>query len=307
MFPSTASLWRSRRTRASADRRHRGDPLIRSGPILVTLTALLAVGAPPLGATPARPSVVLIVTDDQDAASLSDHMPNLQNADRRMEGATFTRAYYNDALCAPSRATLLTGRYAQNTQAHHGQPKGCSTIPANEASTLATWLHAAGYRTGFVGKYLNDYPEPAPLTYVPPGWDYWVARLGETEHETSLSSTEFDYDLNDNGSVVYHGSAADDYATDVYREKAVGFIKQAVADRVPVLPRARHARAALAGHARPARCRPVPDPHARPGCRPSTRRTCRDKPAYIRALAPFSPANIDDEVPAAGPLAAGGR
>jgi hypothetical protein len=72
VFPSTASLWRSRRSRASADRRHRGDPLIRSRPILVTLAALLAVGAPPLGATPAKPSIVLIVTDDQDA-SLADY------------------------------------------------------------------------------------------------------------------------------------------------------------------------------------------------------------------------------------------
>jgi arylsulfatase A-like enzyme len=40
-----------------------------------------------------------------------------------------------------------------------------------ETSTLATWLDAAGYRTGLVGKYLNGYE--ASTDYVPPGWDFW--------------------------------------------------------------------------------------------------------------------------------------
>jgi arylsulfatase A-like enzyme len=39
-----------------------------------------------------------------------------------------------------------------------------------ESSTLATWMHDAGYRTALLGKYMNGYPgrHVAP-TYVPPG------------------------------------------------------------------------------------------------------------------------------------------
>ena len=36
-------------------------------------------------------------------------------------------------------------------------------------STIATWLHQAGYRTGLIGKYLNQYNLLTPA--VPPGWD----------------------------------------------------------------------------------------------------------------------------------------
>ena len=60
----------------------------------------------------AGPSIVLILTDDQDA-SLTAHMPNLKALAR--QGATFARAYYNDPLCGPSRATILTGLYDHNT------------------------------------------------------------------------------------------------------------------------------------------------------------------------------------------------
>ena len=60
----------------------------------------------------AQPNIVLLLTDDE-APSLADRMPTVQALAAR--GATFTRAYYNDPLCEPSRATILTGQYAQNT------------------------------------------------------------------------------------------------------------------------------------------------------------------------------------------------
>ena len=159
---------------------------------------------------------------------------------------------------------------------------------------------------GFVGKYINEYPAPAAATYIPPGWDYWVARLGETEHETSLSSTEFDYDLNDNGSVVYHGSAADDYATDVYREKAVGFIKQAVADRVPFFLE-------LATHAPHWPATPAPRDAALFPTLTSPRVPSFNETDVVGQAGLHPGAGTVQsrqhrrEVPAAGPLAAGGR
>ena len=251
---------------------------------IVGLLALLLLACP----AAAKPSIVLVVTDDQDA-SLTDYMPNLKALAR--QGATFTRAYYNDPLCAPSRATILTGLYDHNTgvTANDHRLFYDAGLPAR---TVAVRLHAAGYRTGFVGKYLNEYPAPAPATYVPPGWDYWVAHLGETTHETWRSSTEFDYDLNDNGTVVHHGSASTDYATDVYRDKAVGFVSQAVADGVPFFLE-------LATHAPHFPATPAPRDAAlfptlqAPRVPSFDEADVSDKPAYVRALTLFDPANVD--------------
>ena len=258
--------------------------------------------APAAEAAPARPSIVLVLTDDQDA-SLAAYMPNLKALAR--QGATFTRAYYNDPLCGPSRATILTGLYDHNTgvTANDHRLFYDAGLPGR---TVAVWLHAAGYRTGFVGKYLNEYPAPAPATYVPPGWDYWVARLGETTDETWRSSTEFDYDLNDNGTVVHHGGAPSDYATDVYRAKAVGFVRKAAADGVPFfLELATHAPHFPATPA-PRDAALFPDAQGAPGA--LVRRGRRQRQAGLRPRpAAVRPRQRRREVPAAGPLAAGGR
>src|SRR3954447_20109471 len=262
--------------------------IARSGPILGLLAALLLASGEAAEAAPVKPNIVLVMTDDQDV-SLVTQMPNLQALAR--QGATFTHAYYNDPLCAPSRATILTGLYDHNSgvTGNHHRLFYDAGLPAR---TVAVRLHAAGYRTGFVGQYLNEYPAPAPATYVPPGWDYWVARLGETTTETWRSSTEFDYDLNDNGTVVHHGSAPSDYATDVYRGKAVGFIKKAAADGVPFFVE-------LATHAPHKPYTPAPRDAAlfpaleAPRVPSFDEADVSDKPAYIRAKTRFNPAAID--------------
>lgn len=168
-----------------------------------------------------KPSIVLIVTDDQPASMLG-RMDTLQTdlvADR---GVVFTHASASTPLCSPARASIFTGRYAH---AHGVQTNYFAFERFDDSSTIATWLHDAGYRTGLVGKYLNGYggqgptPEYAgPLPYVPPGWDVWHAYAG---------GTFFNYRLADNTTIRSYGAAEADYATDVLAEKAVDFIRQA--------------------------------------------------------------------------------
>ncbi len=261
---------------------------VRAGDLASAAPADPPVLAPAAEAASGKPSIVLILTDDQDA-SLTSVMPNLKALAR--QGATFTHAYYNDPLCAPSRATILTGLYDHDTgvTANDHRLFYDAGLPGR---TIAVWLHAAGYRTGFVGKYLNEYPAPAPATYVPPGWDYWVAHLGETTDETWRSSTEFDYDLNNNGTVVHRGGAPADYATDVYRARAVGFVREAVADRVPFFLE-------LATHAPHFPATPAPRDAAlfpaleAPRVPSFNEADVSDKPAYVRALPRFDPADVD--------------
>jgi N-acetylglucosamine-6-sulfatase len=228
-----------------------------------------------------RPNIVLVLTDDMDVG-LIEHMPNVKELIAG-QGVTFTRAYVNFPLCAPSRATILTGRYAQNTSVMSNGHR-----PFYQAGqpdrTVAVWLQAAGYRTGYVGKYLNDYPNPAAKSYVPPGWDYWVGRL-------PLDWEFYGYEVNENGQAVRYGYEASDYVTDVYVGKALSFVRQAVSDGMPFflalgmnaphhpsIPAPRHA--ALF----PDRTAPRP---------PSFDETdVSDKPSFIRALSPLSPERI---------------
>ena len=129
----------------------------------------------------ASPNIVFILTDDLDKATLDIRpavMPNLLSLIGEA-GATFSNAFYNVPLCGPSRATMLTGRYAQNTGVYnHVGPNGGFTAFqsfGNEEHTIATWLQASGYHTGLFGKYVNKYPDGAASDYVPPGWSTWVA------------------------------------------------------------------------------------------------------------------------------------
>jgi arylsulfatase A-like enzyme len=168
-----------------------------------------------------KPSIVLILTDDHPAWML-DPLPTVRFDLIGDRGVTFGQATATTPLCAPSRASILTGRYTHN----HGvainyYPYGYWAL--DDSSTVATWLHDAGYRTGFYGKYLNGYIGNAPrsgytgsLPYVPPGWDEWHAF-------TWLDW--YDYRLANNHAEEAYGSAEADYATDVLGAKAVDFIR----------------------------------------------------------------------------------
>jgi N-acetylglucosamine-6-sulfatase len=81
-------------------------------------------------------------------------------------------------------------------------------------------LDAAGYRTGLLGKYLNQYQGTA----VPPGWDRWV---------TTFKHAYFNYDVNDNGTIKHFGTGQTDYLTDVLRWRTQQFIDSSVASGTP--------------------------------------------------------------------------
>ncbi|HMR30610.1 MAG TPA: sulfatase [Geminicoccaceae bacterium] len=179
------------------------------------------------GAVAARPSFVFILVDDMDHAALQWMPWTRQLIGGR--GLDFQRAYVEVALCAPSRASYLTGRYAHNSgvltvdNANGGYRQWRRR--GHERHNLATALHAAGYRTALVGKYQNGFPDNQPETYIPPGWDYWAVAVqrGDAPYR------QFNYKLNVNGSLVRYGSSAAAYGTDVYAGKAKEFIRQSAA------------------------------------------------------------------------------
>lgn len=156
------------------------------------------------------PNIVLIVTDDQTAESVAK-MPYVSG---RTDWINFTNAFFNVSLCCPSRASILTGQYSHHT----GVETNNDASKFKDANTLATWLHAAGYKTSLIGKYLNGYPWKGVLsTYIPPGWDNWEVFSGATDY--------YNYKLNENGVIKSYGTTAADYSTDVFASKAKTFIQ----------------------------------------------------------------------------------
>jgi N-acetylglucosamine-6-sulfatase len=177
------------------------------------LLVFLAVLAPERAQASDPPSIVLIVTDDQRADTLWA-MPIVQ-AELADHGVTFTNAFATNPLCCPSRASILTGQYSHGTGVWTNRIVDGGGFPAfDDSSTLATWLDAAGYRTGFFGKYLNGYSRFLHK-YVPPGWDRWFGYEGGY----------FNYWVSDDGVRRDFGTAEEEYSTDVLVEEAVSFIE----------------------------------------------------------------------------------
>lgn len=121
--------------------------------LLATLALLLSSCATPPPPTK-RPNLLLVVTDDQrfDQMSCAGH-PTLQTPamDRlAAEGVRFTNAFVTTAICAASRASILTGRREGNHGYTFGKPPMGRQLGQTSYPKL---LRDAGYRTGFVGKW----------------------------------------------------------------------------------------------------------------------------------------------------------
>ena len=97
-----------------------------------------------------------------------------------VQGTTFSNYFVTDSLCCPSRASILRGQYVHDHGVLDNLPperwlRALAAAQGDDSSTVATWLHDAGYRTALLGKYLNGYPNTVAPTYVPPGWDEWAS------------------------------------------------------------------------------------------------------------------------------------
>jgi N-acetylglucosamine-6-sulfatase len=270
------------------DRSKRGSRVRLAGIVAVSTAIVVALAAVIGGTTPgsapanaavaAKPNILFVLTDDLDMGEIAQ-MPSLQSKLVK-QGVTFNNNFVSVSLCCPSRTTTLRGQYSHNTgvETNGGSNGGFATAHANgvETSTVATWLQGAGYRTALIGKYLNGYPNTAGDTYVPPGW---------TEFDSSVKGnpySEFNYTLNENGTLVSYGKKAKDYGTTVYTKKTQDFMTRAAQAGQPFF-------AYLAVYAPHAPATPAPrDANLFPGATaprtPSYNEAdVSDKPAWVQA------------------------
>jgi arylsulfatase A-like enzyme len=174
---------------------------------------------------------VFVLTDDL-SMDLLRYMPEVQALQGR--GTTFDNYFVSDSLCCPSRSSIFTGNFPHDTGVftNTGSDGGIGAFYAHddEDGAFNVALANAGYRTAMMGKYLNGYLQgpsrsPVPSTYVPPGWSEWdVAGWGYPE---------YNYTLNQNGSLHRYGHKASDYLTDVLARKGAQFVNRTTAAHHP--------------------------------------------------------------------------
>jgi arylsulfatase A-like enzyme len=179
--------------------------------------------APGPGPGPLKPNILLIVVDDLGYADLgvqgatdvrTPHIDSLASG-----GIRFTNAYASGAVCSPTRAGLMTGRYQQRfgheKNLRSPFPPGAG-LPVGER-TLSDCLKPLGYSTGIVGKWhLGIESQFLPLN----------RGFGEFFGFLFGDHSYLDWDI-EPANPVYRGTQAvveGTYLTDAFTREAVSFI-----------------------------------------------------------------------------------
>jgi len=167
------------------------------------------------GMAHARPNILLIMTDDQGWGDIRSHGNDVIETpvlDRlAASGARFER-FFVSPVCAPTRASLLTGRYYLRTGVN-GVTRGRETMRSEEV-TLAEILQQAGYATGCFGKWHNG----AHYPYHPNGQEFDEFLGFCAGHWNNY----FDTTLDHNGKM----GKVKGYISDVLSDAAMAFIER---------------------------------------------------------------------------------
>jgi arylsulfatase A-like enzyme len=228
--------------------------------LLTGLLVGLAVSPVARGAEPARPNFLFVYTDDQryDALGVAQREEGeharfpwfkTPNMDRlAAEGVRFRNAFATSSLCSPSRATFLTGRYNHL----NGVVNNHTPFPTNSV-THATVLRAAGYKTGYVGKW-----HMSNQSGQRPGFDFSASFIAHGRYE----NCPFELNGVSQPTKGWVDDVTTDFAIDFLRTNRVGPFLLVVGFKSPHDPRTPPERLknAFAGEV----CRPAVNKDARP-------------------------------------------
>ncbi len=128
----------------------------RIAAIALALMAFPATAPVSHGQQAEHPNILLVMTDDQGWGDIRGHGNPIIDTpvmDRLARGGAWFERFYVSPVCAPTRASLLTGRYSLRTGTQ-GVTFGLETMRSDEI-TLAEAFRSAGYTTGLFGKWHN--------------------------------------------------------------------------------------------------------------------------------------------------------
>lgn len=206
----------------------------------LTFTAMPAcAGDKDISASAKKPNIILILTDDAGYADFgfqgSDVMKTPHIDKLASSSMKFDQAYVTAAVCGPSRAGLLTGRYQQRFGFEENNVPGYMSLsskltgsemglPLNQ-KTLADWLKGMGYKTGLVGKWhLGSADKYHPHKR---GFDEFIGFRGGARSYYAHDESHFENRPEDRWERGFgQFKEPTKYLTDVMGEEASDFIKR---------------------------------------------------------------------------------
>jgi arylsulfatase A-like enzyme len=194
-----------------------------------------ATSQPRLDATDAtsRPNIILILADDLgygDLGSYGSRDIRTPVIDRLAgEGVRCTQFYASTPVCAPTRVSIMTGRYPARTSLN-SNPDWTNPNDGLDPSevTIAETLRSSGYHTGIVGKWHLGYDQR-----------FWPLQQGFDEHVGFISGWADYYTHNyraEAGNWMVRGNERRDekgYLTDIVTREAGAFVERAAKARTP--------------------------------------------------------------------------
>lgn len=195
--------------------------------VIVHLIGLLAC---PILAHGERPNVVIIMSDDQgggDYGFLGNNVIRTPELDAVSEKSGLLSRFYVSPVCAPTRASLMTGRYNYRTRCIDTYVGRAMMDPAE--ITIAEMLGEAGYRTGIYGKWhLGD---NYPMRPMDQGFEESLIHrgggIGQPSDPIGAEGKYTDPTLFKNGVET----PMQGYCTDIYFDGAMEFIESSVSEK----------------------------------------------------------------------------
>jgi arylsulfatase A-like enzyme len=172
---------------------------------------------------PRKPNIILILADDLgygDVGAFGQKFIKTPDLDRlAKEGIKFTNFYAGAPVCAPSRASLMTGMHQGHAVVRGNNNDKGERVPLRpQDMTIAEILKKQGYRTGIVGKWGLGEPE---TTGIPnrKGFDYFFGYLNQNHAHNYFP----DYLWRNEEKVNLPKGT---YSADLFAEEALDFVKR---------------------------------------------------------------------------------
>ncbi|RME70991.1 MAG: sulfatase [Verrucomicrobia bacterium] len=206
--------------------------------LAIALFAATAFAFPAASAT-RPPNLVLIIADDAGYGDFgfqgSRLIPTPHLDQLRAEGMRFEQAYVTAAVCGPSRAGILTGRYQQRFGFEENNVPGYMSpssrllgdemgLPLDQP-TIGDHLKALGYRTGYIGKWHQGNADRYHPTRR--GFDHFVGFRGGARDYFTPDDTYFEKRPEDRIEYGFgHYEEPGTYLTDFFADEAIRFVRE---------------------------------------------------------------------------------